>query len=1172
MPGESVTIVQANWIGDSILDVVYRTDGGTTGTEMVYREKESELEVVSGARRWTYDADGALLRLVSEAQRIRLAHLFDPYLAVHTSLIEPLPHQITAVYGEMLPRQPLRFLLADDPGAGKTIMAGLLIRELIVRGDVERCLVVCPGSLADQWQEELYEKFNLPFELLTRDLVEASPSGNVFNEVPHMVARLDHLSRNDDLLDRLSSSNWDLIICDEAHRMSASYFGTEVKYTKRHRLGQLLSEITRHFLLMTATPHNGKEADFQLFMSLLDPDRFEGKPRGNNDTVDVSDLMRRMIKEKLVRFDGKPLFPERRAYTSKYALSPAENRLYMQVTNYVRDQFNAAENLAKGRRGTVGFALTILQRRLASSPEAILQSLHRRRQKLEDKLQLAQHHRRHAFADLPWDDLPTLSDDELEEFDDIPDCELEELEELFMDKATAAQSLSELRGEIETLSALEKEAQTLLTSGLDRKWEQLSNLLQENPALYHTSGVRRKLVIFTEHRDTMNYLVRRIGTLTGEPDSIVTIHGALGRDQRRLSASRFTSDPTVSILVATDAAGEGINLQCAHLMVNYDLPWNPNRLEQRFGRIHRIGQTEVCHLWNLVASGTRESLVLERLCEKIETESVALSGQIFDVLGKAFGDTNLRDLILQAIRYGERPDVRAKLSQQVDSALDQKHIKDLVEEQALVHDVMDDSKVREVRLEMERHAARRLQPHFIRGFFMEAFRHLGGNMRERETGRFEIRHVPAVIRQRDRQAGHREQVLDRYERVTFEKERIKVKGQIDAVFICPGHPLLNAVIDLLRERYHHLMRQGAVLIAPDDPEEVPRALFYIEHAIRDGRVDKTGTFRTISRRLQFTELEKGGTARNAGYAPYLDYRPATAEEIGLAHEIIGDFADAGLEKQAIAYAATHLARHHLQEVKERQETRIRKTMQAVQERLTQEIYHWDQQAAKLRADERAGKTNAKLNADKAQQRADDLAARRERRLEELNRERQIAALAPVITGGALVLPQGLINRLKGHRQPDAEAYSAERRRVELAGMEAVMALERRLGHSPRDVSADNLGYDIESVDGESGRLRMIEVKGRIQDADTVCVTRNEIYVARNKPDQWILAIVLVPPAAEPASREDIYRAREKRAVYHHVGGCEVWYIQEPFDQDPDFAETSKNLQIKLLQQRGERRA
>src|SRR5690348_1667564 len=389
LPDQIVTVVNVQWFGSEALELTYKGPSGRVANELLYRHDEPRLELAEYGRPWSFDGDGKSFRLVSEANRIRLAHLFDPVLAVHTSLVDPLPHQITAVYEAMLPRQPLRFQPADDPGAGKTIMAGLLIKELIVRGDLHRCLIVCPGSLAEQWQDELYRRFHLPFEILTNDKLEAARTGNWFLETNLVIARLDKLSRDEDVQQKLQAPDcrWDLIVCDEAHKMSATFFGGEVKYTKRYRLGQLLSTLTRHFLLMTATPHNGKEEDFQLFMALLDGDRFEGRYRDGVHSADVSDLMRRMVKENLLKFDGTPLFPERIAYTVPYKLSDAEAQLYKEVTEYVRNEFNRAEALQNDKRaGTVGFALTILQRRLASSPEAIYQSLRRRRERLESRL------------------------------------------------------------------------------------------------------------------------------------------------------------------------------------------------------------------------------------------------------------------------------------------------------------------------------------------------------------------------------------------------------------------------------------------------------------------------------------------------------------------------------------------------------------------------------------------------------------------------------------------------------------------------------------------------------------------------------------------------------------------------------------------------------------------
>src|SRR5580704_8044623 len=526
LPDQVVTVVSVQWFGSEALELTYKGASGRVANELLYRHDEPRLQVLEHGRPWSFDGDGALFRLVSEAHRIRIAHLFDPLLAVHTSLIEPLPHQITAVYESMLPRQPLRFLLADDPGAGKTIMAGLLIKELIARGDLQRCLVVCPGSLAEQWQDELYRRFQLSFEILTNDKLEAARTGNWFLETNLVIARLDKLSRNEEIQQKLQvpDCRWDLVVCDEAHKMSATVFGGEIKYTKRYRLGQLLSTLTRHFLLLTATPHNGKEEDFQLFMALLDGDRFEGRFRDGVHVSDVSDLMRRMVKENLLKFDGTPLFPERIAYTMSYKLSDAEAHLYKPVTDYVTQEFNRAEALQNDKRaGTVGFALTILQRRLASSPEAIYQSLRRRRERLDSRLrELELLQRGGQLAPAIAGVASGMDVDDVEDLEDAPENEVADAEEKILDEATAAGTIVELKAEIETLKRLEAMALAVRRSSTDTKWRELASILSEifTPTTLTSNlaiplgaeksagklpivpSPREKLVVFTEHRDT----------------------------------------------------------------------------------------------------------------------------------------------------------------------------------------------------------------------------------------------------------------------------------------------------------------------------------------------------------------------------------------------------------------------------------------------------------------------------------------------------------------------------------------------------------------------------------------------------------------------------------------------------------------------------------------------
>ena len=1159
-PDAPVAVVNVQWHGSDALTLIYRSPSGGVAEEILYRDDEARLEVVAQGRPWSFDGDGAKYRLVAEAHRIRLAHLFDPLLAVHTSLVEPLPHQITAVYEAMLPRQPLRFLLADDPGAGKTIMAGLLMKELVVRGDLQRCLVVCPSSLAEQWQDELHRRFQLPFSILTNDQLQTARTGNWFLENDLAIARLDKLARNEDLQAQLAAPDcrYDLVVCDEAHKMSATFFGGEVKYTKRYRLGQLLSGLTRHFLLMTATPHNGKEEDFQLFLALLDGDRFEGRFRDGVHQVDVSDLMRRRSKENLLKFNGRPLFPERIAHSVPYKLSAAEARLYKAVTDYVREEFNRAEALHNNKRaGAVGFALTILQRRLASSPAAIHQSLRRRRERLESRLREASLLQRGALLDSP-----TLDAEDVEDLDEAPFDEVEAAEAAVLDQATAAGSIDELQAEIDSLRRLEALAADLRNSGEDAKWQELSNLLAmifapsrlasavaQERAHYRGSGPipppqpspRQKLVVFTEHRDTLHDLQRRIGTLLGRPNAVTLIHGGMGREERRKSQETFLHDPEAQVLLATDAAGEGINLQRAHLMVNYDLPWNPNRLEQRFGRIHRIGQTEVCHLWNLMAAETREGDVYRTLLDKLEQARFALGGQVFDVLGKLqFEGRPLRDLLVEAIRYGDRPEVRARLSQAVSEAVDRRHLQTLIEERALAQDAMDSTQVARVREDMERAEARRLQPHYVESFFLEAFRQLGGAARQREPRRYEITHVPAAVRNRDRQIGTSESVLRRYERIAFEKALLTQAAKPSAAFVCPGHPLLDAVLDLTLERNRDLLQRGTVLVDDRDPGAEPRALFTLEHTIRDNE-------RTLSQRMLYVETDAQGTCRHLHHAPYLDYRPL-AEGEPLASDILARSECAWivreLEEAARREAIAQIVPEHIKEVRQRRLAWIDKTRGAVKARLTKEIAHWDHRASELKLQEAAGKAGARLNSAEARRRADDLQERLQQRMAQLDREAQISALPPTVVGGLVVVPAGLIAAMTGSAPPsrvaDTQASAARARAI-------VMALERELGFQPTDRELEKLGYDIESRVPNTGKLRFIEVKGRVAGADSITVTRNEVLTALNKPEDFILAIVRF-------GEDERY---------------EVRYVREPFGREPDFGAVSVNYKLEELWARGE---
>lgn len=1156
-PAGPIEVVACDTAGPDAVTLIYRTAAGTIGERMLLRDDEARLAEATLTRPWSFEASGEAFQLAAEALRIRFAHLFDPMMAVHTSDVEPLPHQISAVYEAMLPRQPLRFLLADDPGAGKTIMAGLLIRELIMRSDAQRVLVVAPGSLCGQWQDELREKFGLEFTLFSREQQELASTGNAFAQTDQLIARLDQLSRSEELQEKLKATHWDLIIVDEAHKLSATFTGNEVKKTHRFQLGELLGSICRHFLLMTATPHNGKEEDFQLFLSLLDGDRFYGKFRDGARRVDVSDLMRRLVKEELLKFDGTRLFPERRAYTANYTLSNAEAQLYANVTEYVRTEMNRAEKLDGKTRNSVGFALTQLQRRLASSPAAIYESLRRRRKRMEDRLEetkLLQRGHRIAQAPAAYRMVPIDVPEDLDEAEDALSAEdYEAWADQAVDQVSATNTIVEMEAELVSLRALEAEAKRLHDSGQDQKWKELSQILQDDPLMRDGSGHRRKIIIFTEHRDTLSYLREKITGMLGRPGAVAQIHGGTNRDERRRTQEEFRQNKDVEVLLATDAAGEGVNLQNANLMVNYDLPWNPNRLEQRFGRIHRIGQREVCHLWNLVANETREGAVFQRLFEKIEIERKALGGRVFDVLGEAFNNRSLKDLLIEAIRYGERADVQQQLFEVIDNTLDANNLKEIFRRNALVEDHMGLDTLYAIKEEMDRVEARKLQPHFIRAFFLKAFEQLGGDARSREPGRYELPHVPGALRERDRLIGEsRQPVLRSYERICFEKSAMRIHGRPLADLMHPAHPLMAAVIDLTLEARRSALKQGSILVDPSDAGATPHLLLMVDHALREGSGEGE---RVISRQLQFLRVDPEGQIGFAGWAPHLDLRPATREETTRAEGLLAEaWLGEGLEKRALDWTSSELVPKHLAEVRDRRLRHVDKVQAAVRERLTHEISYLSHRAIVLEEDVRVGK-QPRMQPEMLKRRAEDLSARLEAREKDLEAQRHIVSVTPRVVGGALVIPAGWFAEQQGNASPAAFTADAEARaRIERIAMQAVMEAERALGNQPRDDSALKCGYDITSRQPAQADMlvddRLIEVKGRAKGATTITLTKNEIIAALNKPDQFWLAIVLV-------GEDD------------SVDGPH--YLQGPVTQAPDWAEVSKNLELNELLLRAQRK-
>jgi superfamily II DNA or RNA helicase len=987
-------------------------------------------------------------------------------------------------------------------------MAGLYIKELMLREDVHRCLIVAPGGLVEQWQDELYLKFGLRFDIFSRNTTETAFSGSPFEENPLMIARMDQLARNEELVEELARSDWDLVVVDEAHRMGAHYFSGKLEKTKRFQLGEVLGRITRHLLLMTATPHSGKEDDFQLFLTLLDRDRFEGRSSAGPRQTDTEGIMRRMVKEDLLTFEGKPLFPDRKATTLPYELSEAERDLYEAVTSYVREGMNRAKNLDGKRRNTVGFALTVLQRRLASSPEAIHKSLVRRSERLEKWKKRLESGEGVIDPEAEWGDPYEFEDDEFSA------AEREEMEEELVDAATAARTVEELDVELADLARLVEQSRRVRNLETDRKWSELRTVVEEQ-AITGTEDGPRKLIIFTEHRDTLEYLAQRIRSMIGRHDSVVTIHGGVRRGDRRQRTEEFTHNPDCRIMIATDAAGEGLNLQVANLMVNYDLPWNPNRIEQRFGRIHRIGQMYPCHLWNLVAVDTREGAVFIQLLAKIEEQRKAYGGKVFDVLGGAFADRPLRDLLIEAILEGEDPEVRARMERVIDEGVSD-GIQDMLKERALATGTVSPAELNALRDAMDEARARRLQPHYIERAFRESFSKLGGRIVPREKATFEIKNVPVEVRQEARYP-----VSTKYERVTFELEQHDQRAEL----IAPGHSLHDAVMDLTVEKSGEVLERGTVLVSAK--VDAAQLLVGLMEEITDGAGE------IVDRRFSYAYVSETGEVTDAGPAPYLDC-VAAPEFDGLEAIRNAEWLPEA-EHDAMSWLIANRVSKNLEEVKTRRLVELERTRVQVEERLIFEQNRLVNEANV--AAEKAGQ-GKKVRESEASlmSKATEISQRMEQRIELITRQEQRSAKPPRVVAAALVLPVEMIDPSEESAEI-APLRAKDTKAVERRGVELALKSEKELGRRPEEQPFNNPGFDILSrVEGEPP-IR-IEVKARIEGAKDFYVTHNEVMTGLNASPRYRLAMIRV---SQDGPEKD-----------------EIRYLDNPFEgySSGDFASTA----------------
>ena len=657
-------------------------------------EQPAAYDVAERLPSMDFAADPNAVAAVAEAHRLAYGHLFNPAFATETSLIDPLPHQRIAVYEHMLRQAPLRFLLADDAGAGKTIMTGLYVREMLSRRLIRRVLIVPPAGLVGNWEREMSSLFRLPFRIVGgADARSGNPFGGPDSDL--VITSIDTLA-GDRMFSRLAdpaTPPYDLVVFDEAHKLSARREPDfRVRKTDRYRLAEAIGGAgadsegwslhwsAQHLLLLTATPHMGKDDPYYFLWRLLLPDVLSTRDAFDQfaEASRHKHFIRR-TKEEMVRFDGTPLYPQRNCDTLSYELSQgsgSEQELYDETTDYIRYYYNRARVL---NRSAARLAMSVFQRRLASSTYALMRSFERREEKLqaliteiregrlsEDQLMRVQG----KLEDLD-DDFETRTADE-----DAGANGDGERHERFEDRAlgaTVAASLGELETERRMVQSLLDKARRRVDGADESKFEKLQEVLRD----------RRfrddKLIVFTEHRDTAEFLVRRLEGL-GFAGRVALIHGGLPyqeRDRQVEFFRRSVADGGASYLVATDAAGEGINLQFCWLMVNYDIPWNPARLEQRMGRIHRYGQDhDPVIIVNLVAGSTREGRVMKTLLDKLEAIRRQLrSDKVFDVVGRLFEGVSVRDYLERVVTEdgdGDAERLDGRLTEEQVLALEQR--------------------------------------------------------------------------------------------------------------------------------------------------------------------------------------------------------------------------------------------------------------------------------------------------------------------------------------------------------------------------------------------------------------------------------------------------------------------------------------------------------------------
>lgn len=1071
-----------------------------------------------------FDGDPGRFRIGVEALRLGLAYEYDPYFSLSIARVDPLPHQLEAVYDYFLAMPRIRFLLADDPGAGKTIMAGLLLKELKIRGLVKRTLIITPASLSFQWQREMKEKFREQFEVIRSDVLRANYGMNPWQERNQVITSISWVSRIEDAKDSLLRSRWDLIIVDEAHKMAAY---SADKKTLAYRLGESLSGMTDHFLLMTATPHKGDPENFCLFLELLDRDVY-GNVKSLEEAMrrNYAPFYLRRTKEALVSFPDpetgqvKKLFTNRTVNTASFDLDGDEYDFYDALTRYVEDQSMKAAQDDSPRSRALTFTMAMLQRRFASSIYAVHRSLERMRDKRKKILEDPREFLRKQM-DIP-EDLDDLSEEEREEY-------IEEIE-----NAAISFDPTVLKEDIQQIGRLIDQARVLEQREIESKLVKLKSVLNE---LQIFSNPKMKLLIFTEHKDTLDYLAgdgkdsRPLGKLREWGLNVTQIHGGMKIGDRDTPGTRIYAERNfreeAQVLVATEAAGEGINLQFCWLMINYDIPWNPVRLEQRMGRIHRYGQEHDCLISNFAAVNTREGRVLQKLLQRLsEIRDELGTDHVFDVIGEVFPSNLLEKLFREMYaRRTDLPNIEARIVHEVDAnrfrRITDSTLEGLAKRELNLSSILGKStEARE----------RRLIPEVIEDFFITAGPIAGINSRpvQKDGHVYRIGKVPRTLAPIGERLEGRFGKLGRdYQKIVFDKALLPADPTLE--WVTPGHPLFEVVREDVADRVRDDLRRGAVFF--DLHASTPYRLDVFGASIKDGRAN------TLHRRLFTVETASTGEMLVRQESLFLEISPAPK---GTSVPSDGHLPDRAAVEHYLVQSALQ---PFLTEVAAQRNKEVDTISRHMEISLGELIHRQNLQLAELVNRQQAGATIPGLDGNIALSEAhlDELNLRLENRRAALQNERQCTIGDIQHLGRAWVLP---------HPERNSPGFAPMVRDDEIEHIAVLEATrhETERGWVVESVEADNRGFDLISRrphphdEKTFTDVRFIEVKGRVAIGE-VALTANEYKTAeRLKRDYWLYVVFNCGTAPELHAVQDPSRLGWEPLVkieHYHVGAAAI---------------------------------